>query len=77
MKLPATKVGLVRKYLGKRCADADVCFSKPTKRDSAVVADPTLHDTEQVPLLYPGASTLSWRRKCCRIRPMRFIMLRT
>lgn len=54
MKLPATKVGLVRKYLGKRCADADVCFSKPTKRDSAVVADPTLHDTEQVPLLYPG-----------------------
>ena len=54
MKLPATKVGLVRKYLGKRCADANVCFSKPTKRDSAVVADPTLHDTEQVPLLYPG-----------------------
>ena len=54
VKVPASKVKLVRQYLGKHNDKADVCFAKPTKRDSAVVADPSLRDTEQVPLLYPG-----------------------
>lgn len=54
VKVPASKVKLVRQYLGKHNAKADVCFTKPTKRDSAVVTDPSLRDTEQVPLLYPG-----------------------
>lgn len=54
MKVPASKVKLVRQYLGKHNDKADVCFAKPTKRDSAVVTDPSLRDTEQVPLLYPG-----------------------
>lgn len=54
VKVPASKVKLVRQYLGKHNDKADVCFAKPTKRDSAVVTDPSLRDTEQVPLLYPG-----------------------
>ena len=54
VKVPASKVKLVRQYLGKRNDKADVCFTKPTKRDSAVVTDPSLRDTEQVPLLYSG-----------------------
>lgn len=54
VKVPASKVKLVRQYLGKHNDKADVCFTKPTKRDSAVVTDPSLRDTEQVPLLYPG-----------------------
>lgn len=55
VKVPASKVKLVRQYLGKHNDKADVCFAKPTKRDSAVVTDPSLRDTEQVPLLYPGS----------------------
>lgn len=54
VKVPASKVKLVRQYLGKHNDKADVCFAKPTKRDSAIVTDPSLRDTEQVPLLYPG-----------------------
>lgn len=54
VKVPASKVKLVRQHLGKHNDKADVCFAKPTKRDSAVVTDPSLRDTEQVPLLYPG-----------------------
>ncbi len=54
VKVPASKVKLVRQYLGKRSERADVCFVKPTKRDSGVEVDATLRDTEQVPLLYPG-----------------------
>lgn len=54
VKVPASKVKLVRQYLGKHNDKGDVCFAKPTKRDSAVVTDPSLRDTEQVPLLYPG-----------------------
>lgn len=54
VKVPASKVKLVRQYLGKHNDKADVCFAKPTKRGSAVVTDPSLRDTEQVPLLYPG-----------------------
>lgn len=54
VKVPASKVKLMRQYLGKHNDKADVCFAKPTKRDSAVVTDPSLRDTEQVPLLYPG-----------------------
>lgn len=54
VKVPASKVKLVRQYLGKHNDKADVCFAKPTKRDSAVVTDPSLRDTEQVPLFYPG-----------------------
>lgn len=54
VKVPASKVKLVRQYLGKHNDKADVCFAKPTKRDSAVVTDPSLRDTEQVSLLYPG-----------------------
>lgn len=54
VKVPASKVKLVRQFLGKHNDKADVCFAKPTKRDSAVVTDPSLRDTEQVPLLYPG-----------------------
>lgn len=54
VKVPTSKVKLVRQYLGKQNDKADVCFTKPTKRDSAVVTDPSLRDTEQVPLLYPG-----------------------
>lgn len=54
VKVPASKVKLVRQYLGKHNDKADVCFAKPTKRDSAVVTDPSLRDREQVPLLYPG-----------------------
>lgn len=54
VKVPASKVKLVRQNLGKHNDKADVCFAKPTKRDSAVVTDPSLRDTEQVPLLYPG-----------------------
>lgn len=54
VKVPASKVKLVRQYLGKHNDKADFCFAKPTKRDSAVVTDPSLRDTEQVPLLYPG-----------------------
>lgn len=54
VKVPASKVKLVRQYLGKHNDKADICFAKPTKRDSAVVTDPSLRDTEQVPLLYPG-----------------------
>lgn len=54
VKVPASKVKLVRQYLGKHNDKADVCFAKPTKRDSAVVTDLSLRDTEQVPLLYPG-----------------------
>lgn len=54
VKVPASKVKLVRQYLGKHNDKADVCFAKPTKRDSAVVTDPSLRDTEQVPLLYSG-----------------------
>lgn len=54
VKVPASKVKLVRQYLGKHNDKADVCFTKPTKRDSAVVTDPSLRDTEQVPLLYSG-----------------------
>lgn len=54
VKVPASKVKLVRQYLGKHNDKADVCFAKPTKRDSAVVTDPSLRDAEQVPLLYPG-----------------------
>lgn len=54
VKVPASKVKLVRQYLGKHNDKADVCFAKPTKRYSAVVTDPSLRDTEQVPLLYPG-----------------------
>lgn len=54
VKVPASKVKLVRQYLGKYNDKADVCFTKPTKRDSAVVTDPSLRDTEQVPLLYSG-----------------------
>lgn len=54
VKVPASKVKLVRQYLGKHNNKGDVCFAKPTKRDSAVVTDPSLRDTEQVPLLYPG-----------------------
>lgn len=54
VKVPASKVKLVRQYLGKHNDKADVCFAKPTKRDSAVVTGPSLRDTEQVPLLYPG-----------------------
>lgn len=53
VKVPASKVKLVRQYLGKHNDKGDVCFAKPTKRDSAVVTDPSLRDTEQVPLLYP------------------------
>lgn len=54
IKVPTSKVKLVRQYLGKCDANANVCYTKPTKRDSAVVTDPSLRDTEQVPLLYPG-----------------------
>lgn len=54
VKVPASKVKLVRQYLGKHNDKADVCFAKPTKRDSAVITDPSMRDTEQVPLLYPG-----------------------
>ena len=54
VKVPASKVKLVRQYLGKHNDKADVCFTKPTKRDSAVVTDPSLRDTEQVPILYSG-----------------------
>ncbi len=76
VKVPASKVKLVRQYLGKHNDKADVCFAKPTKRDSAVVTDPSLRDTEQVPLLYPGGALMpSWKRKCCRMRPMRSTML--
>ena len=54
IKVPASKVRLIRQYLGKRDEKAKACFSKPTKQDSGVVIDKDLRDTEQVPLLYPG-----------------------
>lgn len=75
VKVPASKVKLVRQYLGKHNDKADVCFTKPTKRDSAVVTDPSLRDTEQVPLLYSGGIDAFMERKCCRMRPMRSTML--
>lgn len=54
VKVPASKIRLVRQYLGHRDENADVCYTKPTKRDSTIATDPELRDTEQVPLLYPG-----------------------
>ena len=54
IKVPATKIKLVRQYLGRRDERADVCHTKPTKLDSPVECDPMLRDVEQVPLLYPG-----------------------
>lgn len=54
IKVPATKIRLVRQYLGRRDERADVCHTKPTKLDSPVECDPMLRDVEQVPLLYPG-----------------------
>lgn len=54
VKVPAAKVKLIRQYLGHRSEEADVCYTKPTKRNSPVATDPELRDTEQVPLLYPG-----------------------
>lgn len=54
VKVPASKIKMVRQYLGRRSETADVCRMKPTKRDSPIVTDPELRDTEQVPLLYPG-----------------------
>lgn len=54
VKVPATKIKLVRQYLGHRSETAEPCRTKPTKLDSPVESDPQLKDTEQVPLLYPG-----------------------
>ena len=54
IKVPASKVRLIRQYFGKRDEKAEACFSKPTKRDSGIAVDKDLRDTEQVPLLYPG-----------------------
>ena len=54
VKVPASKIRLVRQYLGRRSETADVCRMKPTRQDSPVVTDSELRDTEQVPLLYPG-----------------------
>ncbi|MCD8291556.1 MAG: type I restriction-modification system subunit M [Prevotella sp.] len=39
VKVPATKINLIRQHLGKRDENADVCHIKPTKLDSPLVAD--------------------------------------
>lgn len=72
VKVPASKVKLVRQYLGKHNDKADVCFAKPTKRDSAVVTDPSLRDTEQVPLLYPGGIDAFMEKKVLPYAPDAF-----
>lgn len=54
VKVPASKINLVRKYLGKRDEEAEPCRVKPTKLDSPVAVDAELRDVEQVPLLYAG-----------------------
>lgn len=54
VKVPTSKIKLVRQYLGRRSETANVCHVKPTKQDSPVVTDSELRDTEQVPLLYSG-----------------------
>lgn len=54
IKVPASKLRLVRSTLGTRCAEADEAHTKPTDRCSPIEADSQLTDKEQVPLLYPG-----------------------
>lgn len=54
VKVPASKVNLVRKHLGKRDEEAEPCHLKPTKLDSPMAVDADLRDVEQVPLLYAG-----------------------
>lgn len=54
VKVPASKIKLIRQYLGHRSEKADVCHTKPAKYDSPVETDPELRDTEQVPLRYEG-----------------------
>lgn len=54
VKVPATKIKLVRQHLGRRDEEAEPCHVKPTKFDSPVETDRDLRDQEQVPLRYPG-----------------------
>lgn len=54
VKVPAAKVKLVRQNLGTRREEAEICHVKPTDLRTPAESDPTLKDTEQVPLLYPG-----------------------
>lgn len=54
IKVPASKLRLVRNTLGTRCAEANEVHTKPTDLNSPIEADPQLTDKEQVPLLYPG-----------------------
>lgn len=54
IKVAASKVKLIRQYLGTRYDDAEVCYTKPTKKDSPIDADANLRDNEQVPLRYEG-----------------------
>ncbi len=53
IKVPASKVKLIREYLGTRKEDAEVCYTKPTNLHSPIEPDPE-KDEEQVPLLYEG-----------------------
>jgi type I restriction enzyme M protein len=54
IKVTATQVTKVRKYLGMRDEKAEPCRHLPTKLDSSLEPDPDLRDIEQVPLLYEG-----------------------
>lgn len=72
VKVPASKIRLIRQYLGKRSERADVCHVKPTNLDSPVEIDPMLKDTEQVPLRYEGGIAAFMQREVLPYAPDAF-----
>ncbi len=73
IKVPASKVKLIREHLGKRSKDGMVCRTKPTKEDSPTEDDPTLKDTEQVPLLYEGGIEAFMRNEVLPYAPDAYV----
>lgn len=72
VKVPASKIKLIRQYLGKRSECADVCHTKPTNLDSPLEIDPLLRDTEQVPLRYEGGIEAFMQREVLPYAPDAF-----
>ncbi len=73
IRVPASKVKLIREHLGKRKEDADVCHTKPTKLDSPAEDDPTLKDKEQIPLLYEGGIEAFMRNEVLPYAPDAYV----
>ena len=54
VKVPKTKLSLIRKNLGTVDPDMPETYIDPFDSNSGFAPDPDLRDSEQVPLLYPG-----------------------